>query len=1100
QYLINFNTDDVLTVFYSDGSHKDYTAEFIDGEIYFVNGDEKLLQHVDVIHYDEQWEEHWEVNGSYTFYVEYNGFSTPVIASIRPNPVDEITYTPVNGVITCYFETGGLWDINDEAMDYYHYNAHERSAGDVLTVSYNDGRGIVDYVLTFDHELKYVSDDDPNDFIESDKVEMLDRQCETPYTLGGQNPLYVTYMGRTTTVQVDIVENPISALVYTPANDIVIYENANGEWQERDGQQIFVYYTPGFNADDQLAVTFADTGNTVIYTFLDYYDNQSDIYYNGFYDGNMDPLPDGELFTCYDGEWELGDGNFMYVSYMDNASNYVRVTIVENPVAAIRFERGQDVVIVENTHMYYDQWDDAYYYSIPYHEKGDRLIITDKYGAETVYDYQDNGDYTAEGQEPISSHDVWFNSNQRDNPWTLGENDYYVEYLGKQYKLTATIIENPVESFKYIPAEPFTMIEGVGGYFDQEYEYYHYFCGWFSMGDRMIVNYKDSSVKEYEYIPCDETEWNMAFVADDGSIITIDDLSFDDNQITEHWHVGDDNIMFVDYLGVRADVYVTITENNVKAIDYQPAQEPTVMCGVRSYVDYYTGIEMFDEPYFEDGDMIIVTDTDDNEKTYTAKRDEYGDLVFAASDGDKLDWNYLCRSSEQHIEPWTVGGGNLYYVEYCGAVCPVYCTVLENPVESIEFISLNTHTYYEGTNMRYDEWEERSYYNWPNIENGDRLIVHYSNPARGTVEYTAAYSVEMDRMTFLADNGERLVENYLFDYYDDQYAVPWEIGTNYYYISYCGKEAAIPVIITENNLAGFFYQPVNMPRVWEGDYFIDEDIETHEQFNHYSLPEFEEGDTVVITYTNEDPKAFTLVFDEQDGERYFVNGDQRFHEYEFFRFDYQDNEEWTVGTDNYYYIDFYGFITMVQVEVAESDVMSMTYTPVNEIVIEENQDGEYIYDGQGVKFYLYDHVRIINPGDTLTVLYKDGIEITYAVIDDEINNTWVLRSAQGQEIDTRDISIDDHQWDNHWVPGTNYFDVKYHGVVTSVPVAVNAAPSTHVPGDINGDGLLNNKDLTRLFQYLSDWDVSVNEQALDVNGDGLVNNKDLTRLFQYLSD
>ena len=63
----------------------------------------------------------------------------------------------------------------------------------------------------------------------------------------------------------------------------------------------------------------------------------------------------------------------------------------------------------------------------------------------------------------------------------------------------------------------------------------------------------------------------------------------------------------------------------------------------------------------------------------------------------------------------------------------------------------------------------------------------------------------------------------------------------------------------------------------------------------------------------------------------------------------------------------------------------------------------------------------------------------------------------------------------------------------------NAQKGT-LAGDINGDGSRNNKDLTRFFQYLSDWEVAVDINAVDVNADEFVNNKDLTRLFQFLSD
>ena len=72
--------------------------------------------------------------------------------------------------------------------------------------------------------------------------------------------------------------------------------------------------------------------------------------------------------------------------------------------------------------------------------------------------------------------------------------------------------------------------------------------------------------------------------------------------------------------------------------------------------------------------------------------------------------------------------------------------------------------------------------------------------------------------------------------------------------------------------------------------------------------------------------------------------------------------------------------------------------------------------------------------------------------------------------------------------------------VTFSTVAGKVTIQDYTPGDVNDDGKVNNRDVGRLQQFLSDWDVTIVRAASDTNADGKINNRDVGRLQQFLSD
>lgn len=120
-----------------------------------------------------------------------------------------------------------------------------------------------------------------------------------------------------------------------------------------------------------------------------------------------------------------------------------------------------------------------------------------------------------------------------------------------------------------------------------------------------------------------------------------------------------------------------------------------------------------------------------------------------------------------------------------------------------------------------------------------------------------------------------------------------------------------------------------------------------------------------------------------------------------------------------------------------------------------------------------------------------------------------LDDTQHQRICSNDnshIEKENHIWDEgkvtteptEQVEGIKTFTCSVCGATKTEKIDKLSAPN-YISGDINGDRVVNSKDLTRLMKYLSGENVDVVVEVLDVNGDGTVNSKDLTRLMKYLS-
>ncbi|MBR4762249.1 MAG: hypothetical protein IK086_06400, partial [Clostridia bacterium] len=846
-----------------------------------------------------------------------------------------------------------------------------------------------------------------------------------------------------------VVENPIKAVVFTPAEPIVIVENTQGDWDtDWEGNEYYRYSTPWFKGGDTLAVTYSETGETVTYTYL-YPDGSNPIDRSGFYDveNNYEPIPEQDsVFVSHEGQWELGDNNYMYATYMGNKSGLVNVSIIENPYKGIRYTRAKAPVFIDGN-TYHDDWDDRDYYQTPGFENGDILTVIDKYDNETDYVFNDSiFGFLSETNEFIDPGNVGIYTHQHDTPWVLGdENAYYVEYMGFEVTLYASVIENPVKAIEY-QAQPQVLIEGCDCYtsYDHGEPYLRYVYPSRELGDSLIIIDKEDNRHVYTLVD-DEVNGGCYIDAETGDIIQPGDVNVFDEQYQKPWHLGDDNEYYVEYLGHRVTLYASIIENPVVSISFEPLN-PSVVYEVAdvNWYDSENDTTYYFEPDFEVGDKLTVVETSGETTVYTAERDERNDIVFAA-DGKApiMSWQDIWTGSEQYQgEYWHVGDDNVYFVEYMGRRCYLACELRLNPVGSIEFIPANPAVYVEGTHCYYDFWDDINYYEIPNFEEGDVLRVTYNDATVGTVDYTAEYDLKTDSIRFVSESGDVIEtrENKYLRLESNQSIEQWGVGDNTYNVKYLGAYAPVTVRIISLGYTSLEYVPAGgTPQVYECYSHPVYDEEGHE-YREYAIPDFCEGDVIRLYKEEGGYDDYVLVFNTEDGERYFVGENYTFHEYEVYRDCDQIANPWTIGGDNYFDIELFALKARVRVELIDTDVACVDFIKESP-VIEECTGGEYLRDFNGELFYFY-NVPSAEPGDIIRVTYKDNSVVDYVVkhdYDEALGiDTWYAASGDGRELTDDDAKIFDRQYDEHWVPGKeNKIYVLVHGVEAYINVIIN---------------------------------------------------------------
>ena len=771
--------------------------------------------------YEQDYYNQWTAGNSYRIVVRYRDAVCEFEFSVTETNIASIE---VVGDFDYVENTHGWWhsyiDDNGDVHEYYIYSFMQ--GFEELIVNYKDGTS-----ERYCPEYRDLG-------IEGDW------QGEgSIWTVGNTYPITINYKGVTTTVNINIVENPVASIEAIGDKDII--EGTNGYWET------YGYYDEEGNyLEEDYFLYYYNVGVNKVR--VNYKDGHSEEHYFADLDDCYIERPEHN----YHNQWSAGNSYDCTLNYMGITCEYT-INILESNIASIEAVGNFDYA--ECTH---GGW------NYGYNEYGERVEYFD-YSVMSGLDYFRITYTDGSVEERFIEGDglrVEFEQDA-DNQWMPG-NSYPVTvyYCGAECTYYINITENPIA---YISVEgSFEVVEGTNGWWTWDWdwetdsrtpEYFHYNN---DIGiDCVVINYKDGRIERVSLESIDS--YNL--------------YSVDSQNYYNQWSAGRSYEFVLECYGYTCIYSVSIIETDVVSIepigdlDYEEftngsfEYEYVDGIGEVKYFFYYpnSGVDFFRITYkdghFEDGwfgeamrfeyeqdyenqwsvggtypvtvsyrgatftyyinivesniksieakgEFDIVEGTESHKEPYFDENGEYlGDYnVYYSNAGlEYIVVNYKDGTSEElglweidydsHTEDqsyenrWTAGNSYEITVTYKGISCTYTVNIIESPVESIEVfgdfdIVEHTHGYWE---WGYFDGEEVNYFIYQPSDLINNVKINYKD---GTSETKELW--QLDRYSISYVGGQSAYN-------------PWTVGNSYEVVlNYLGANGSFFVNIVED--------------------------------------------------------------------------------------------------------------------------------------------------------------------------------------------------------------------------------------------------------------------------------------------------------------